>query len=105
MRVEERRVGKGARSVGPRGRNRVRHSPSKTGVNALVAHAAMASQAILPTYDFGSNRAANSVCSLSRRERGEESRSLYFCSSLIPTLSPNVKGSASRSLRFRRHAS
>jgi hypothetical protein len=45
-------VGKGARSVGPLVEIAARHSPSKTGVNALVAHAAMASQAILPTLRF-----------------------------------------------------
>jgi hypothetical protein len=33
----------------PRGQNRARHRPSKTGVNALVAHMGTMRQAILPT--------------------------------------------------------
>jgi hypothetical protein len=36
-------------SVYARGQNRARHSPSKTGVNALVAQAAKVEDAILPT--------------------------------------------------------
>jgi hypothetical protein len=41
-------VGKGALLGRPSGQNRARRSPSKTGVNALMGHAAVP-QAILPT--------------------------------------------------------
>jgi hypothetical protein len=43
-------VGKGALLSSPAwAKSRVRHSPSKTGVNALVAHAAKVRETILPT--------------------------------------------------------
>src|SRR5262245_10883621 len=59
------RWAKARRSILARGQNRVRHSPSKTGVNALLAHAATVPQAILPTVpltspDMSSRAARNS---------------------------------------------
>jgi hypothetical protein len=50
LELEQRRVGKGAwRESSAWAKLRARHRPSKTGVNALVAHMGTMRQAILPT--------------------------------------------------------